>query len=180
MPRLRSVLVLSLAAASIHCASSSSDPSEEDESVASESEALVTHCWADIERPLPTASILPIGTTLTLRTSTNIHCPQGVSEKLVYRFYVDGPNGTVFATPDGTWGTRLQTFDTSTLPPARYRIFAYSMPASMVTAWVANDPVARAAPHRTSYSYVTMVQTHWATGTWSACSSQCGDGTETR
>ncbi|MDB4946583.1 MAG: Thrombospondin, type 1 repeat protein [Labilithrix sp.] len=157
------------------------------ENVASESQAISTHCWAQIERPIPGDLVLKLGQTITLKTG-GAKCPVGVTEKVAYRYYVEkvDNNGKILAprvSPQGPteWSLTKSTFDTSLLPgPGRYRIYGFSIPVAFIPAWQANNVAARAMPVRTGNAYTTFVTTSWSAGTYSECSATCGGGTQTR
>lgn len=195
----KSVVALSLAIlGGVHCATSTDIPedsvaeapsedvadatNDDEESIASTSQALSAHCWAQIQRPSPSSLVLPIGTQLTLRTSSILNCLGGVlPERLSYRFYVEGPSGKISPQGATDWSTsRLVPFDTTDLLPGRYRIYVYSLPTSLVPAWKAGDLVARAASVRSGYSYVVLGATSWSATEYSECSAPCGGGTRTR
>jgi hypothetical protein len=144
------------------------------------------HCWAQIERPFPADLTLPIGTPITLRTGGPI-CPPGVNEKLAYRFYVEkvDKNGNIISprvSPQGDrgWSLTKSPFDTSVLTPGRYRIYMFSLPRTMIPAWLADDPVARNTSRRSGNAYVEMVSTSWTAGEYGDCSASCGEGVRTR
>jgi len=157
----------------------SPDPGEETGEV---SQALGTTCWAQILRPIPNDAYVQVGTQLTLRVSATQTCPDGVSpEPLAYRFYVEGPNGRYDVVGANTWTTsRSIAFPTTGLPEGRYRIYAYSLPQRLISAWQANDPDARIASTRSGNTYTQLVTNHWSTSAWSTCSKACGGGTQTR
>lgn len=145
------------------------------------------HCWAQIERPIPADPVLALGTSITLKTGGAI-CPQGLDEKVAYRYYVEkvDRNGNIIAprvSPQGPteWSLTKSTFDTNNLPgPGRYRIYGFSLPRTMIAAWQANDPVARNTSLRTGNAYTEFVTTSWSTGDYGSCSASCGGGVQTR
>ncbi len=146
------------------------------------SQALGTTCWAQILRPVPNDAYVTTGTQLTLRVSATPTCPDGVApEPLAYRFYVEGPNGRYDVVGPGAWTTsRSAAFPTTGLPAGRYRIYAYSLPQRLVSAWQANDPDARNASTRSGNTYTQLVVNHWSTSAWTDCTKACGGGTQTR
>ncbi len=176
-----------LALGACSCAAADDSPAgtqDDDAPVASTEQAVGTpaHCYAQIERPSPTALTLPIGTVLTLRTNPNLICPSGPVEKLIYRFYVEGPGGRISVQGATGWSTtRLVPFETTGLAAGRYKIYAYSLPASMKAAWLANDYEARHTSMRTGYTYFTLQPaTSWSAGDWGTCSQFCDSGSQTR
>lgn len=184
------------AVSGLHCAAPAADAQQEavasdlaDKSTGAVSPSTLapdSHCWAQIERPFPADPVLPLGTALTLRTGGPI-CQLGVNEKLAYRFYVEkvDKNGKIISprvSPQGDtgWSFTKSAFDSSTLTAGRYRIYMFSLPRAMVPAWQANDPIARNTSKRSGNAYVDLVTTSWSLPEWGACSTQCGDGTQTR
>jgi hypothetical protein len=151
-------MVVAGALALAGCGGSSAQTPDRSEETATAAEAILSsHCQAQIERPSPSAANLPLGTKLTLRTNPTLVCPDGVSERLSYRFYVEGPSGRVSVQGASGWSSsRLVPFETAGLLAGRYRIYAYSLPTSMVSDWIANDATARGAATRTGYTYVTL------------------------
>jgi hypothetical protein len=144
------------------------------------------YCWAQIERPYPADLTLKIGTPITLRTGGPI-CPEGMNEKLAYRFYLEkvDKNGNILAprvSPQGLteWSLTKSPFDTSNLTPGRYRVYMFSLPRTMINAWKANDPAARNRSTRSGNAYVNFVTTGWDEGSYGSCSAMCGDGVQTR
>lgn len=124
---------------------------------------------------------MSVGTAMKLRTNPNLNCPVGVTEKLAYRFYAEGPGGRISLQGATDWSlSRVVDFPTTDLQPGRYKIYAYSMPASMITAWLANDSEARHTSRRTGNTYVELVAAEWTSGSWGACSATCGGGTQAR
>jgi hypothetical protein len=145
--------------------------------------SIGVHCSAQIERPSPTSATVTIGTLMTARTNPNLICPDGApTEKLLYRFYVEGPGGRISLQGDTGWSaTRLVPFSTAELAPGRYKIYAYSMPASLKDAWLANDSVARHTSKRTGNTWFTLVDgMSWSSGDWGVCSQVCDSGTQSR
>lgn len=143
---------------------------------------LVEHCWAQIERPIPADPVLKVGTQLTLKTGGAI-CPQGLNEKLAYRYYMEkvDKNGNILSprvSPQGPteWSLTKSAFSTTNLAPGRYRIYGFSLPRTMIAAWQANDLVARNTSRRTGNAYVDLVETSWSAGDFGECSASCGDG----
>lgn len=190
MTKSLSVLSLLSIAGLIHCASSVEPSSDSAPPVADqglEPAALPTdRCVAEIERPSPADLVLKLGTEITLKTGGAI-CPVGQNDKLAYRYYVEevDRNGNILSprkSPQGPteWSLTKSTFDTSVLDgPGRYRIYGFSLPRTMIAAWQANDPVARARSTRTGNAYVDLVTTSWGSAAPLACSVTCGGGTQT-
>ena len=143
--------------------------------------ATYPYCWAQIERIYPSTSTLLVGTPIDFRANPTLVCPPGVSNTVVYRFYITGPSGTFSPEAPGAWSTtRVVPWSTSALLPGRYRIYLQSLPSSMLAAWEAGDPTAIAAVHTSGNTYTSFVAAQWSTSSWSACSSTCGPGTQTR
>ncbi|MBX3189221.1 MAG: hypothetical protein KF819_19515 [Labilithrix sp.] len=174
-----------------HCAAPTDLPEEatgeeaaadDDEGdVQSTSQALHSNCWAQIQRPFPTDKFLAAGTAMKLRTNPNLNCPVNVTEKLAYRFYVEGPGGRISLQGADGWSlSRIVDLDTTSLQPGRYKVYLYSMPASMIPAWLQNDPVARHTSKRSGNTYFELVNASWSTGNWSACSASCDMGMRAR
>lgn len=190
MTKSLSVLSLLSIAGLIHCASSvepssGSAPAVTDQGL--EPAALPTdRCVAEIERPIPADLVLKLGTEITFKTGGAI-CPVGQNDKLAYRYYVEkvDQNGNILSarkSPQGPteWSLTKSTFDTSVLDgPGRYRIYGFSLPRTMIAAWQANDPTARARSTRTGNAYVEFVTTSWGSAAPLACSVTCGGGTQT-
>lgn len=185
--RSTTLLLSLLALTAVHCSNMASStetaPPVVDHGIEPLDVVPTQHCWAQIERLTPSDPVLKIGTSVTVKTGGAI-CPDGVTEKLGYRYYFEkiDRSGRLLSprvSPQGPteWSLTKSTFDTTNLPgPGRYRIYAFSIPRQSIAAWQANDPVARALPQRSGNAYTDFVTTSWGTGTAGACSATCGGG----
>jgi hypothetical protein len=136
-----------------HCTEREEPTKETDDELAGSS----THCWAEIMRPLPSDPQIVIGTKLELRAEKDPICPQGVTERLVYRFFVEGPSGRIAVQDEGVWSTsRFSAFDTKGLTPGKYRLFVYSLPSNLEDGRLATETSASNLATRSSYTYVTL------------------------
>jgi hypothetical protein len=182
-----------LVAATANCATSTPSRAGDEEPVGTQASAVVLppRCYGKMLKPTPLELVQPSGQPMTLRV--NRTCLQGaplLDRKI--RIYAKGSSGVQQMLMDWTdWAggtyrfespwTAGRRLDGEVLPPGRYQIYSYTIHASLLDDWLANDPYARNMSTRSDNTYVEIVDPgSWSSGDWGACSAACGGGTQTR
>lgn len=192
---LRLVAMSAIATTLVHCAHEPTDSDDDSvDETSSALEGLPPRCYGKMLVPAPLELDQPIGQPMTLRI--NRQCDSRaplVDRKIrVYVRRVDGGGGPQVMIRDWSdwpggqyrfeapWTAGLAA-DGSTLPAGRYRMYSYTLNASLYGDWVANDPYARNMSRLSDNTYVELRDPGtWSPSAWSACSSACGGGTQSR